>query len=527
MTQPRQQQQQLVLDIFQASRTTTVTPHLATPGPREEAEATIVNADGMEDRYPHILKETMFPFNVSSSTTAAAAGNTSSNSTSHQQPQCSPKLSSRSPAMYGSSTASLMPFPLQLPSLPISGSGCSSLSFSSFEDGAIRSQPCSLTQGHDEGLYSLSHQSMSPLSQDQTPMQHPLDRFTDQMTSLSYKEVTPPLQHRPSLDTKISHQSFQPQISSPPLFRSQQRKSVSFLNATVVGTVDSRSMMSMEDRDQVWYRNHELGSFKEEAKDLCRRNMSSPLSSSSSKSSPKVARREISSSSPLCNMSPPGGIRKRRLSISPPPPSHTSANIPHQQSVPATSANLDDDKVDSCRGMESRVCIRRQRNKLLSERCILKAQAKNRNPDFIASISLKCSVYAKEVAAAQGMIDYCEVYFPHLIPHLPKIKDLPQHPFPIKTKTTESSPTRMSTTTSAIATTSYHGSTGMASNSMVPLHTNRYQALGGREGAQQHRQYSYMELSNLRFSSGMKRSFDDLDDPEEHTMNEKRQPGSR
>mmetsp|Transcript_31052 Transcript_31052/g.75048 ORF Transcript_31052/g.75048 Transcript_31052/m.75048 type:complete len:398 (-) Transcript_31052:121-1314(-) len=397
----------------------------------------------MEDRYPHILNETMFPFNVSSST-AAAAGNTSGNSTSHQQQTCSPKLSSRSPAMYGSSTASLMPFPLQLPSLPKSGSDCSSLSFPSFEDGAIRSQPCSFSQGHDEGLYSLSHQSISPLSQDQTSMQHPLDRFSDQMTSLPYKEVTPPLQQRPSLDTKVSNHSFQPQISSPPLFRFQQRKSVSFLNATVVGTVDSRSMMSMEDRDQVWYRNHELGTFKEDAKDLCRRNMSPSLSSSLSQSSPKVARREISSSPLLCNVSPPGGIRKRRFSIPPSPPSHAAASVPQPQLVVATNTNHDD-KVDS------------------------------------------------------------------------KIKDLPQHPFPIKTKTTESSPTRVSTTISATVATSYNGSTGTASNSMFPLHTDKYQALGGRELDQLNQQYSDMELpnnNNLQFLSGMKRSFDDLNDSE-------------
>jgi hypothetical protein len=170
--------------------------------------------------------------------------------------------------------------------------------------------------------------------------------------------------------------------------------------------------------------------------------------------------------------------------------------------------------------MEVRVCIRRQRNKLLSERCILKAQSKNRNPNFIASISLRCTIYAKEVAAAQGMIDYCQVYYPHLESFLPKIQDVPQHPFPIKTKmTTESSHLSKAgaTTGTPMIPGNVNGNerkTCLKNENKIMSRAHSPKQRKENDGINQHAcEFAVLPLHDLH-SSGMKRSCDDFDDSE-------------
>lgn len=184
---------------------------------------------------------------------------------------------------------------------------------------------------------------------------------------------------------------------------SRRRTFVSFTEARVVGTVPHLSSLSSEERNQTWYKYHELETFKEEARSLCR----------------SMARNHE---------------EKQRLKQR----GATTDSV----SITATET------MDSSRGLESRVCIRRQRNKAMTTRCILKAQAsgRERQPEFIAAISLQCTLYAREVAVAQAAIDFCQVYQPHLLPFLPRTQDLPQHPFPIKAKSRTASCSRIDTT---------------------------------------------------------------------------------
>lgn len=152
------------------------------------------------------------------------------------------------------------------------------------------------------------------------------------------------------------------------------RRKVQFLEARIVGTVTPHSYLSEEERNQIWYQQQELDEFKSEARKLCR---------------------DLRDQTTILDTNPPG------------------------------------DDVSS-RGLEHRVCIKRQRNKALAVTFIIKAQLRNRDPEFIALVAGKCSVWAKEVAAAEASRDFCAVYLPHLLPCLPKTENIDEYPFPVK-----------------------------------------------------------------------------------------------
>jgi hypothetical protein len=96
----------------------------------------------------------------------------------------------------------------------------------------------------------------------------------------------------------------------------------------------------------------------------------------------------------------------------------------------------EDEEHTEKRGLEHRVCLDRQRNKCLALRCTLKAQSRSSCPEFIARISTKCTAWAKEVALAEATRDFCEVYYPHLVAHIPAVTKT-SCPFPVPLKKRE------------------------------------------------------------------------------------------
>ena len=149
---------------------------------------------------------------------------------------------------------------------------------------------------------------------------------------------------------------------------------VQFFQARIVCTVTPNSSLTEEERNERWYQPQELDDFRNEARSLCR-------------------------------------------------------EIRDQQTGGSNAAEMGD---FPNRGLEHRVCIKRQRNKAIAVRCIIKAQDRNRDPSFIAMIAEKCTLWAKEVAAVEASRDYCIVYCPHLLSCVPTIESIEQHPFPVK-----------------------------------------------------------------------------------------------
>lgn len=86
------------------------------------------------------------------------------------------------------------------------------------------------------------------------------------------------------------------------------------------------------------------------------------------------------------------------------------------------------------RGLEHRVCFQRQRQRYLAIRCVLKAQQRNRNTEFVAMVARKCNQWATDIAQLEGQHDYVDVYQPTLKAFLPKVKDLHMHELPIQAK---------------------------------------------------------------------------------------------
>jgi hypothetical protein len=124
---------------------------------------------------------------------------------------------------------------------------------------------------------------------------------------------------------------------------------VQFHEARIVGVVPS---MSQQQRDELWYTPSALDNFKTQVRSMCRKLRHAPQSE-------------------------------------------------EQQSTAQTS---------SSRGLEHRVCPKRQRNKQLALRCVLKAQMRSSCPDFLATISSKCTSWARQLAQNEGSSDFAEAY---------------------------------------------------------------------------------------------------------------------
>jgi len=172
--------------------------------------------------------------------------------------------------------------------------------------------------------------------------------------------------------------------------RTLNTRRVQFSHAQVVGTVVERSAIPIEDYTNMWYFAHELESFKNDVRMACQTMRDSGNSAASS--------------------------------------IYNSDNF-------------------TTRGLEQRMCKNRQRNKALSVWGTLKAQQRNRDPEFIAMIARKCSFTAAQLAYMEAARDYCEVYNPGETASLSaQIEAFASQAFPIKLKrkspSSDSSPTK-------------------------------------------------------------------------------------
>lgn len=146
-------------------------------------------------------------------------------------------------------------------------------------------------------------------------------------------------------------------VSHPPSTRRVQ-----FYEARVVGVVAPISSMSQQERDELWYTPCALDNFKTQVRSMCRK------------------------------------LRQ----------------CPKQQQLQQEQQQQEEEKpsspTTSNRGLEQRVCPKRQRNKQLALRCVLKAQMRSSCPDFLATISSKCTSWARQLAENEGSRDYAEAY---------------------------------------------------------------------------------------------------------------------
>lgn len=179
------------------------------------------------------------------------------------------------------------------------------------------------------------------------------------------------------------------------------RRRVQFSHAHIVGTITNRQDIPIEDHRNIWYFAHEMDLFKNEVRVACK------------------------------TISEEG---------------FTNGNS--AASTIYNSTNF------TTRGLEQRMCKNRQRNKALSVWGTLKAQQRNKDPEFIAMIAQKCSFPAVQLACLEAARDYCEVYKPGEIKSLStQIETFASQAFPIKLKRKSPSPTSDSTNNDCMANT--------------------------------------------------------------------------
>ncbi len=183
--------------------------------------------------------------------------------------------------------------------------------------------------------------------------------------------------------------------------RTLKPRRVQFSHAEVVGTVTERSAIPIEDYTNIWYFAHELESFKNDVRMACQTMRDDGIVSGNSAASTI----------------------------------YNSNNF-------------------TIRGLEQRMCKNRQRNKALSVWGTLKAQQRNRDPEFIAMIAKKCSFTAAQLAYMEAARDYCEIYNPGEIASLSKqIETFASQAFPIKLKRKSPSPDSSPTNGDCVANT--------------------------------------------------------------------------
>jgi hypothetical protein len=173
--------------------------------------------------------------------------------------------------------------------------------------------------------------------------------------------------------------------------RGQQQQQGQVRFSSIMGIIVPPSNLTEEENQRVWYTSSELIMMKNEIRTLSR-----------------IIRDDHHQH---------GGVLLRTI--------RTTTN----RSPSSTSDTI------STRGLELRLCKNRQQNKALAIWGTLKAQNRNNDPQFIAMLSQKCTAAAKELAIAEAVRDYCEVYNPDAIPFLsPNIEAIVLCPFPVKLK---------------------------------------------------------------------------------------------
>lgn len=77
----------------------------------------------------------------------------------------------------------------------------------------------------------------------------------------------------------------------------------------------------------------------------------------------------------------------------------------------------------------------RQTYKLMAIRCTLSAHNQGMSTDDIALVASICSEWNEEMSRIQGFQDFCQVYQPSMLKHIPKVASVPsKFPFPLKKK---------------------------------------------------------------------------------------------
>lgn len=89
---------------------------------------------------------------------------------------------------------------------------------------------------------------------------------------------------------------------------------------------------------------------------------------------------------------------------------------------------------ENIRGLELRLCQERQRRKYMILQAILRAQKRYKDPKQLSNIARKCSVWSKAVAAIVAQRDYCCLYEPNRIATVAGFPPLSNYPLPFKTK---------------------------------------------------------------------------------------------
>lgn len=162
-----------------------------------------------------------------------------------------------------------------------------------------------------------------------------------------------------------------------------RRPRVRFLETREVEILTPISSLSKEEHQSTWYPDHELARFKSEIHDLCQK------------------------------------IRNDQ---------RARGDVDAVATISSSPEVL-------TRGLEWKICKKRQQNKILAIWGTLKAQQRNNDPEVIAIIARRWSFIAKEMAIMEAARDYCEVYKPDEVGSLSsKIKSFESIPFPIKLK---------------------------------------------------------------------------------------------
>jgi hypothetical protein len=175
----------------------------------------------------------------------------------------------------------------------------------------------------------------------------------------------------------LSSGKLMPSLASPAKRNIRDTKRhVSFDETELAGRRMLSSHLSDRDGEECWYQHAELASFKDNARDLCRKIRSCD---------------EFLDKPIFC--------------------------FQMDEALESES--------ECVRGLEQRISMERQKNKYLAMRTILKFQDRCNSSEKLAAIASKCTAWAKDVALCTGYQDFYNAYNPslaHLAPLYPSVK---------------------------------------------------------------------------------------------------------
>eukprot|EP00980_Cylindrotheca_fusiformis_P022477 scaffold9345_cov120-Cylindrotheca_fusiformis.AAC.6 len=151
---------------------------------------------------------------------------------------------------------------------------------------------------------------------------------------------------------------------------------VQFHEARVVGVVAPISSLSQQEKDNLWYTPSALDNFKCQVRSMCRKLRHATQGQHQQQQQQQQQHHQHQLYQPTLD-----------------------ATYVTTSTIPSSS-----------RGLEHRVCPKRQRNKQLALRCVLKAQKRSSCPDFLANVSSNCTFWARQLAEDEGSKDFQEAY---------------------------------------------------------------------------------------------------------------------